>query len=562
MRSLLKYASMLGFAITILSLTACSGQPNFDVTLDNGSDLAVETNYTQLTNQEMFELVAGGYLGGINPGVLTILNWADDIILSDLVEIDEESLEQEREMVESFFDEESELQEFLTTQGFDDLDAYLATFRLSLMREQAAFDAAAAQIDEDDILEIYNTYFAANVDESDEDADEDEDSDFEDDIEDDVQTFEDLRDSIEEVLINEILQEPEFEPEVLANLRAEAGLTIYSSYFATRYENFLSSLGFNDIDVATGNNNDSVVASINGQYLTSDEMFDMVVAQFALNGQLLDYIDRNILNEIYNIDRDVIRTNVSQAKINMGDWFYLQMEAQGLFTERQIFNHFLLGHLQSLVFDENFLPISDERLQELYELHVEGLTATFEAENTPERGVRHILISEDDERTLDEARELAEYLIAQLQEADADEVEALLSELAEEYSTCPSSENGGDLGIFGLGRMVSEFEEATFALELYEFTTEPVETVHGFHVIYLYYIEELDVETDLSIPTFEEVRATLIENETQRIQMNQHYFANVMFDIREDHNIRFHNERLQLQYDTVVEQTRRRIDED
>ena len=59
------------------------------------------------------------------------------------------------------------------------------------------------------------------------------------------------------------------------------------------------------------------------------------------------------------------------------------------------------------------------------------------------------------------------------------------SELAKIHSTGPSGKNGGNLGWFGPGQMVKEFEQATFSLEKGEISQEPVKTKFGFHIIKL-----------------------------------------------------------------------------
>lgn len=56
---------------------------------------------------------------------------------------------------------------------------------------------------------------------------------------------------------------------------------------------------------------------------------------------------------------------------------------------------------------------------------------------------------------------------------------------AETYSTCPSKNQGGDLGPFKRGQMVNEFEDVAFSLEL-EQISDPIKTDHGWHLIKVY----------------------------------------------------------------------------
>ena len=86
---------------------------------------------------------------------------------------------------------------------------------------------------------------------------------------------------------------------------------------------------------------------------------------------------------------------------------------------------------------------------------------------------------------------------------------------AKESSTCPSGAQGGDLGEFGRGQMVKEFEEAAFAAEIGE-VVGPVKTQFGYHLI------KVEKKNEPSVVPYEEVEAKIKQTVLQQKQ-NQAY---------------------------------------
>ena len=56
------------------------------------------------------------------------------------------------------------------------------------------------------------------------------------------------------------------------------------------------------------------------------------------------------------------------------------------------------------------------------------------------------------------------------------------ADVARQYSTCPSGKQGGELGEFGPGQMVREFDEVVFSGEL-NTVHGPVKTQFGYHLL-------------------------------------------------------------------------------
>lgn len=98
----------------------------------------------------------------------------------------------------------------------------------------------------------------------------------------------------------------------------------------------------------------------------------------------------------------------------------------------------------------------------------------------PERTrASHILISADQKATPEEKKKAKEKAAAVRKRVAGGEDFAAV---AKSDSNCPSASKGGDLGYFGKGQMVPEFEKAAAALKLGELS-DVVETPFGYHII-------------------------------------------------------------------------------
>lgn len=87
-------------------------------------------------------------------------------------------------------------------------------------------------------------------------------------------------------------------------------------------------------------------------------------------------------------------------------------------------------------------------------------------------------------------------------------------EAAKKYSTCPSKEQGGDLGYFSKGQMVPEFEKAAFEGEIGK-VIGPVQTQFGYHLI------RVEDKKESSVVPFEQVKnqihQQLIQNKQKEV---------------------------------------------
>ncbi|SHK86364.1 peptidylprolyl isomerase [Hespellia stercorisuis] len=138
--------------------------------------------------------------------------------------------------------------------------------------------------------------------------------------------------------------------------------------------------------------------------------------------------------------------------------------------------------------------VTDEEAESYYNEHKEQ----FQKPETVH--AKHILMESEDE------------IKDVLNNIEAESIS--FEDAAQTHSTCPSGQRGGDLGEFGRGQMVAEFEEAAFNADLNK-VIGPVKTQFGYHLI------KVESHSDAAASPYadvkDSVKTTLIQNKQKEI---------------------------------------------
>ena len=135
--------------------------------------------------------------------------------------------------------------------------------------------------------------------------------------------------------------------------------------------------------------------------------------------------------------------------------------------------------------------VTEDEVRGYYDAHKEEMT---EGETV---NASHILVDSEDK---------ANELLAAINAG-----EITFEDAAKQNSSCPSSAQGGNLGDFGRGQMVPEFDAACFEMEIGE-VCGPVKTQFGYHLI------RLNAKNAAEPLSYNDVRAQLYEQLTREKQ--------------------------------------------
>ncbi|MFC4353558.1 peptidylprolyl isomerase [Chryseomicrobium palamuruense] len=205
-----------------------------------------------------------------------------------------------------------------------------------------------------------------------------------------------------------------------------------------------------------------VVVSSEFGDITQEDLYNEMKASIGDQALQLLMIEKT-LDSKYDVSDEQVQAALDADKEEYGENFEAYIAQQGYNEES--YKKFLKLNL-----------LQEEALIENVEASEEEIQAKYDAQKT-EVNARHILV--EDEAIANEVKQKLE---------DGGD----FAELAKEYSTEPQAQtSGGDLGWFGKGQMVPEFEEVAFSLEP-GVISDPVQTSFGFHIIEV--VEKRDIE--------------------------------------------------------------------
>ncbi|MBO0999190.1 peptidylprolyl isomerase [Bacillus sp. SD075] len=211
---------------------------------------------------------------------------------------------------------------------------------------------------------------------------------------------------------------------------------------------------------------DKTMASIDGEKINKDELYDALVTGYGA-----DTLDLLITNKLVELEAEKAAIKIKDEEIqkeidtmveSYGDEKSLkeQLEASG--SSMEALKKDIVVYLQTKKLVEPRITVTEDEISTYFEDNKDTFAQAEQVEAS------HILV-EDEKTAKKVAKEIAE---------GGD-----FAKLAAEYSTdSETADNGGSLGYFGKGDMVDEFEDVAFDLDINK-VSDPVKSDYGYHII-------------------------------------------------------------------------------
>lgn len=299
------------------------------------------------------------------------------------------------------------------------------------------------------------------------------------------------------------------------------------------------------------NGNDALVSFSNTNLgISAGDLYSEVKGT-ALS-KLIDMIDTKILLDKYpdkssdadkyvNEQYDLIKTNFKDDKGKFDEEALKeQIYAYYGITDIDKFKDIIrLNYYRTeAVNDYAKKSVTDKQIQKYYDENVYGDISCKHILITP--AVTDNMSDEDKTKADKEALQNAKDIIKKLKNGDS------FDDLAKEYSDDTSNKDkGGDLGYFNTGDMLEEFEKAAFALKKGKYTTTPVKTKYGYHII---------LKTDeKEKPSLEDKKEEIIKTLADDAKSNDTALSiNALVELRKKYGMNIEDDEMSKLYSTYI----------
>ncbi|MBR9677258.1 hypothetical protein GOV04_03890 [Candidatus Woesearchaeota archaeon] len=298
---------------------------------------------------------------------------------------------------------------------------------------------------------------------------------------------------------------------------------------------------------------DNVAATVNGKAITTQQVSEQLVRippeylafvnESVVLQQLID--EELLIQEAASQDVTISQSEVDQVMqvARQTSGFETDEAFEAALKDQNLSLEFLQDfYYKNLLFtkllNKTLLPTIEVTAQEIQDFYTQNAQQFLKDEQVK---ASHILICYEGALNCQSTISQVDAL-AQINELKDEATSENFAELAKEHSTGPSGPNGGDLGFFGRGAMVPEFETTAFELEVGE-VSDVVETQFGYHLIIV------NDKVPAGLQALSEVQDFIIEQ--VRAQKQQSEYTQYIEDLREKATIKYGAQKTGQTDDTI-----------
>lgn len=291
-------------------------------------------------------------------------------------------------------------------------------------------------------------------------------------------------------------------------------------------------------------NGEELVAKIDGKEISAEELYKEMKKQSGVSA-LIDLIDEYIANKEIPTDDDIKQyadSKLEQIKLQyqqMGEDFNATLRSAGYKNEDELKKVFIADYKRNKLV-ENYLKdkLTNDEIKKYYDEEIFGAITAKHILIKPQTTtvMTEDQIKEAEQKALEKAKELIERL------KKGEKFEDLAKEFSDDTG---SAEDGGLISDFTKDEVVKEFWDAAYSLKDNEYTTTPVKSTYGYHII-------LRVSAKAK-PSLEEVKDKVQDALiNKKHQEGENLTLKVLSEIRKKYNLDIIDSDIKDYYDSYI----------